>query len=119
MDENTRGLGVVLRFAGAFLPLIALLVLFLWVEGHQVGAGAADADGALSDVFRVVAYLWAWPYAMWDQQPFSFGTLVLLLLIFVIALLARRDWRGAVAVLVIVSLCSWLIAAIIGQAQGF
>ena len=80
-----------LRFAGALLPLVVFFVLFLWVESPQDEVGSA---AALSCAFA------------------------LLLLVFVVVLLARCDWKGAVALLVMVSLSSWLVAAIIGQAQG-
>ena len=114
--DNTRGLGVVLRFASAIVPPVTCFLMLLLVEERQYGESATP--DLFHNVFRVIAFVWAWPYAMYDQQPLSFGLLALLAIVLSVVLLVRRDWRGAVTVFLWCLFWGWLLAAIIGQTQG-
>lgn len=48
----------------------------------------------------------------------AFGALGLIGVVFAVALWVRRDWRGAVTVLVWCFFWGWLLATIIGQVRG-
>jgi hypothetical protein len=84
---------------------------------HQL-AGVPISHDVLSRVFRVLAFLWAWPYSIYEQQPLSFGALALAGVLIAGILVWRRDWKGAVTVLGWCFFWGWLIAAIIGGGQG-
>ena len=114
-DKNTRGLGVALRFAGAILPLAAFWVILLRVDRDPYGTSVSH--DALARVFRVIAYLWAWPYAIYGQLPLPFAALALLSIIMVGVLIVRRDWRGSVTVLIWSLFWGWLPAMLIGQGE--
>ena len=73
VDKNSRGLGVALRAAGALLPLAAWWALFLNVD--RPGSGSSSAPRAVSSVFAVIAYSWAWPDSVYREAPLAFGTL--------------------------------------------
>ncbi len=109
--KNTRGLPLALRFVGVFLPLAAFWASFLLLSPDQTPrAGSA--------FFQVLAWLWSWPYAMYQQEPLAFGLLALLSLVLAAVLFGRRDWRGAVTALIWCFFWGWLLATIIGQARG-
>jgi hypothetical protein len=109
--DNTRGLGVALRFAGVVLPLVAFFAVFFTI-------GVPISRGVLPSAFRVAAFFWAWPYAMYQQQPFSFGSMAIVGIVATAILALRRDCGGAITVLVWCFFWGWLLAAIIGQDQG-
>jgi hypothetical protein len=113
-DSNSRGLGLLLRVAGILLSLGSFFALFFAYRSEGLLAGSS----ILGSIARVVAYLWAWPYAMYQSQPAAFGAMAVVGIGFFVALLIRADRRGAIGVLVWTLFWGWLLAAMIGQSQG-
>lgn len=54
----------------------------------------------------------------YEQRPLSFGLRALAGLLMVAVLSARRDYRGALIILLWCFFAGWLLAAIIGRTQG-
>ena len=109
VDKNSRGAGLALRSAGALLPLVAFWAIFL--NPRFLGSPGAE----VSSLFKVIAFLWAWPYGVYRVEPFAFSALALVGVIFVAVLGFRRDWRGALSVLIWCFFWGWLMAVLIGQ----
>lgn len=59
-----------------------------------------------------------WPYGLYHEAPLAFAALGLIGALFAVVLWVRRDWRGAVTVLVWCFFWGWLPATIIGDVQG-
>ena len=98
-DAHSRGWGLLLRLAGAVVPLAALFAL--------LHAGVSKTPFPL----RAIALVWAWPWGAYRLQPLGFGVMGLLTLLFVAGLLVRKDWRGATAVLIWSLFWGWVILA--------
>lgn len=109
-DENSGGVGLALRLAGCLLlPAVPFGV------GYLVGNSAPEW---LLSVFRVIAFLWAWPFGMWNAWPLFFAVLVLYGLLMSAIIFLRGDRGGAATVLAFTFAWGWILSAIIGTAQG-
>jgi hypothetical protein len=113
-DKNTRGIGLVLRFSAVALPTVLFFVLFLLAEHASTGLPASTAGR----VFQVPAFLWAWPYGMFREHPYSFGALGLAAICMSGLLALRRDSRGWITASNYSFAFGWIVATIVGQAQG-
>jgi hypothetical protein len=113
-DLNTRGIGLVLRFSAVALPTALFFVLFLLTERASAGVSGSAA----SRVFRVPAFVWAWPYGMFREHPYSFGALGLAAICTSGLLALRRDSRGWITASSYSFAFGWIVATIVGQAQG-
>ena len=69
-------------------------------------------------MFKVISFLWAWPYGMWNVVPLYFAVLALYGLLMSVIVFIRGDKRGAAAVLAFAFTWGWLVSAIIGTAHG-
>lgn len=106
---------MLLRLSGVALPVGLFFALFFAVEQNTRAAGVPHGVTA---VFEAVAFLWSWPYRMYRDHPFSFGGLAVLSVLVALVLIARRDRRGWVFTLLFSLVFGWLVATIVGQAQG-
>ena len=104
-DKNSKGLGLLLRVAGAVVPLAAVFALYgrsRWSPPHL--------PVALAWLLRVISFLWAWPSSGYYRLPLAFGVMAVLTVVFVVVLFARRDRGGALTVLVWSLFWGWLFA---------
>jgi hypothetical protein len=116
LDKNSGGVGLVLRLSGVALPTLLFFVVLFVVERGSRGIRALDSS--VSGAFQVLAFLWSWPYGMYHQHPFSFGALGVVSLLMSILLRLRRDPRGWVGTLIFSFAFAWVVATIVGEAQG-
>ncbi len=110
IDKNSGGIGLVLRLAGCLLPPAIPFALRYFVR--------TSPPEWLSSGFRVIAFLWAWPFGMWNVWPVFFGVLVLSGLLMSVIVFIRGDRGGAATVLAFTFAWGWILSAIIGTAQG-
>jgi hypothetical protein len=115
-DRNTGGIGLLLRLSSVGIPTFLCIVLLLTVE--RGSRGVAALASAASGPFKVLAFLWSWPYGMYQEHPFSFGALGATTVLMAIVLALRHDRRGWASALVYSLAFGWVVATIIGQAQG-
>jgi hypothetical protein len=99
VDANSRGWGLLLRVAGAIVPIG---VFFLPAVARHTTAPS---------FFRGIGRLWAWPWDAYVVAPLGFGLMGLLTLLFAAGILLRRDWRGAIGILIWSLLWGWVILA--------
>jgi hypothetical protein len=118
-DENSRGAGLLLRLSGVVLPAGVFFALFFGVELGILDTPGAGAPRALTAVFQAIAFLWSWPYHMHHDRPFSFGALAVIAVLVALLQVARRDRRGWIFTLLFSLVFGWLVATIVGQAQGY
>jgi hypothetical protein len=116
IDRDSRGWGLVLRVAGALVPLLGFWISHF--EAYRDWWVQAAVPDWVSTVFSVMAFLWAWPYRGFHYEPVAFGSLALLCVLFAVAMWVRRDRLGAVTVVVWCLFWGWLLATIIGQERG-
>lgn len=116
-DKDTRGIGVLLRFAGVTIPVALFFLLFFTVEKGTVGDGRSD--GLVFSVLRVIAFPWSWPYGLYHHNPISFGAVALSAIIVTVVLILRHDRRGWITTLLFSLVFGWLMATIVGQAYGY
>ncbi len=102
-DPNSRGWGLLLRLAGAIVPLAALFVLGVMKD-------TLPATGLLS-VVKGIGVPWGWPYHAYRAAPLGFGGAGLLTALFTAALLFRKDWRGAVSIVIWSVVWAWGVFA--------
>ena len=109
-DKNSGGVGLALRLAGCLLPpAVPFGVGYL--------ARTSPPEWLLS-VFRVIAFLWAWPFGMWSVFPLYFAPLALFGLLMSVIVFIRGDRRGAATVLAFAFVWGWLLSAIFWTGQG-
>jgi hypothetical protein len=109
IDRNSRGAGLVLRVLGIVLPFAAWFLL-LYRERSLTSAAPLAAK-----VLRVAAAPWGWPYSVFHVAPWTLGVSGLVAVLFVAAMLVRRDWRGAATVLAVSLFFGWLLSTLIGE----
>lgn len=103
-DRRTRGLSLWLRVAALILPLGAFFSLF-WQE----------SPGAPRAVFKIGAFLWAWPYRMYVHHPLGWFALGVTAVVLAALLIIRRDWKGAVILFIWSLFWGALLANIVGE----
>jgi xanthine/uracil permease len=88
------------------LPLVA--VFSLLPQAHQ--KSDIELPVALGVSLRGVAFLWAWPSSGNQRYPVSFGLMAIIVLVFLVVLAVRKDWRGVTAIFLWSLFWGWLIA---------
>lgn len=99
VDPNSRGWALLLRVTGVIVPIGVFFV------------PALSQHTTAPSFLRGIGLLWAWPWDAYQVAPLGFGLMGLLTLIFVAGMLLRRDWRGAIGILVWSLLWGWVILA--------
>jgi hypothetical protein len=108
-DKNSKGLGLLLRVAGAIVPFGAAWGLAVALHWSEPGLPAA-----LAWPLRVIAFLWAWPSAGYYRLPLFFGAIAILTIGFMVILFRRHDRRGSLTVLVWSLFWAWFGAMVSG-----
>ena len=109
-DKNSGGVGLVLRLAGCLLPPVVAFGVSYMVR--------TSPPEWLLAVFGVIAFLWAWPFGMWNVGPLYFAAMAVYGLLMSVIIFIRRDRRGAATVLAFSFVWGWLLSAIIWTGQG-
>jgi hypothetical protein len=109
-DANSRGWALLLRAAGAVIPIAVPFALVLKYGGLQGGHIGPTLPAPLADFLKVAGFVWGWPGQAYTLMPLGFGLLGLLIALFVVVLLFRRDRFGAMGIVGWSLFFGWLLA---------
>ena len=110
-DANTRGFGLLLRVAGAIVPIAVAFSMV--IGGLQGGARGPKLPAPLASFLKAAGIVWAWPGNAYRLGPLGFGLMGVLTVAFVVALLLRRDRSGAITVLIWSLFLGWFLSYLV------